>query len=377
MRIAFVSTMGGSPWGGSEALWSAAATAALAQGHQVLVSVYNWGVLPPTIKALKEAGAELHFRPLYDPNQSVARKTYDFLIRKVCDAAAPYRRIIDYSPDHVVISQGDSFDLLIHHAPLGDVLVTQKIPFSLICHSHEQYGFIPDQRIYPKGRELFGRAKNIFVVSQRMGALLQRRLCANFNTIRFTWNPLNLARHECLPWPASSTMRFAIIGSLDYRKGADTAFECLAAEQWQERDWSLNLYGDGYGRAYLEDLALYFGISKRVHFHGHVSSIENVWQENHLLLIPSAGEGMPITLIEACMCGRPAVATDVGGVTEIIQESLTGYCADAPTVSSFSRALERAWTERGCWQDLGRTAHSQLKGQFTCDPALELLKTLI
>ena len=42
MRIAFISTMDGLPWGGSEELWSQAATRLLADGHDVLASVIGW-----------------------------------------------------------------------------------------------------------------------------------------------------------------------------------------------------------------------------------------------------------------------------------------------------------------------------------------------
>ena len=54
MRIAFVSLMGGLPWGGSEALWHAMATHALKQGDEVIVSVYDWGVVHEKIKLMQE-----------------------------------------------------------------------------------------------------------------------------------------------------------------------------------------------------------------------------------------------------------------------------------------------------------------------------------
>ncbi|MGL1521328.1 glycosyltransferase, partial [Vibrio parahaemolyticus] len=46
---------------------------------------------------------------------------------------------------------------------------------------------------------------------------------------------------------------------------------------------------------------------------GHVEDIETVWKAAHIAVLPSRGEGLPKSLLEAAACGRPMVATDVAG----------------------------------------------------------------
>src|SRR5690606_23313283 len=66
MRLAFV-TINGSAWGGSEVLWVKTAKLALEQGHQVLVSMFDFEKLPEQILELKTLGAEFYFRRRFYP----------------------------------------------------------------------------------------------------------------------------------------------------------------------------------------------------------------------------------------------------------------------------------------------------------------------
>ena len=61
-------------------------------------------------------------------------------------------------------------------------------------------------------------------------------------------------------------------------------------------------------------LAEKFDIADRVTFHGHVNDIrEDIWAKNHILVMPSYYEGMPIALVEAMLSGRTAIVTDFQG----------------------------------------------------------------
>ena len=102
-----------------------------------------------------------------------------------------------------------------------------------------------------------------------------------------------------------------------------------------------------------------------------------MWAENHLLVLPSRVESAPLALVEAMLCGRPAVVTDVGGMTEWVQEADTGYVAEAPTAQSVGAALERAWQNRARWPELGRRAHRVAIGRYDPVPGASLLQLLL
>ena len=61
-------------------------------------------------------------------------------------------------------------------------------------------------------------------------------------------------------------------------------------------------------------------------------------------------------MVEAMMCGRPAIVTDVGGNAEIVEDDVTGFLAASATEDGMDEALERAWQRRHEWHDMGRQA---------------------
>jgi glycosyltransferase involved in cell wall biosynthesis len=117
----------------------------------------------------------------------------------------------------------------------------------------------------------------------------------------------------------------------------------------------------------LERLAQRLGLSDRVVFVGHVSPAE-IWASNHVLVMPSRLEGLPLAMVEAMLCGRPVVATDVAGHSEIIEDGVTGFLADAPTVSSMAKALERFWARRAHAVEIGAAASKRIRGLRPPDP---------
>ena len=168
--------------------------------------------------------------------------------------------------------------------------------------------------------------------------------------------------------PSASTVNWALVGNLIVtHKGQDVLLSVLQLPKWQDRDWILNIYGDGPDKVYLQELAAFYGLEERVLFHGRVSDIRDVWRRNHMLLMPSHMEGMPLAVVEAMLCGRPCVATDVGGVSEWIEDGRSGFIAAAATEKALDLALERAWQERERWEAIGVLAHERAHALY--DPA--------
>jgi glycosyltransferase involved in cell wall biosynthesis len=159
-------------------------------------------------------------------------------------------------------------------------------------------------------------------------------------------------------------------------KGQDIVLEILSSHEWKKRNWHLNIYGNGEDEKYLKDLVKYYQLNERVTFHGKVNDIRAVWENNHILLMPSHMEGMPLAVVEAMLCGRPCVATDVGGISEWIEEDKSGFIAEAPTIASFGNAMEKAWSRLSEWETMGRNAHERAMQLYDPNPGKTLLKLI-
>jgi glycosyltransferase involved in cell wall biosynthesis len=103
------------------------------------------------------------------------------------------------------------------------------------------------------------------------------------------------------------------------------------------------------------------GLEKRVTFCGQTTDIKALWKNHHALLVPSRHEGLPLTVVEAMWLGRVIIAQPAGGIAEVIEDSQSGYLADGIGEPFFDEVLERAWSQRTRWDDIGKAASVHIR----------------
>jgi glycosyltransferase involved in cell wall biosynthesis len=260
-----------------------------------------------------------------------------------------------FGPDAVLFSSGNTYEWLSAAAALQS-LRNGGVPYAVVCQlNSEQHALDKGKRIL--ARKLFSHAQWVAFVSEHNKRLAERQMGMSLEWAVIVKNPVNLKSLEEIPWPDGTSTVFASIARLDVKyKGQDTLFEVLSRPQWLDREWECRLFGKGPDLLYLSELAEYFGIARRIRFMGHVSDIRQAWKECHMLVLPSHAEGTPLALVEAMLCGRPAVVTDAGGNGEWIQEPVSGFFSEAATTYSFGLAMERAWQSRNNWKKMGDAA---------------------
>lgn len=381
MRIAVISTMAGYPWGGSEELWAAMVDEALDKSFDVAVSVYQWSTTPPKILALQQKGALILKRPgLYGYRRFSKLRTLNKTVDKVIDRYTnPFQDLFELNPGVVCVNQASTYDSVqfSSSADLLNRLYTTSIPYVVVCQAHTDLCF-PSKTTREAAVEFFSRANRVVFVSHQNKQMAERQLAQALPNAVVLQNPVNLSNRSAVPWPSSEQISMATVARLEAKaKGQDILFEALSSPVWQSRNWRLRLCGAGPDRDYLEALTRHYAISDRVEFLGHVKDVRAIWSENHLLVLPSRLEGTPLAMVEAMLCGRPAVVTDVGGNAEWIEESDTGFVAEAPTAKSVSAALERAWLAQADWQSMGIRSHETAIKKFDSSPGKSLLQIVL
>jgi L-malate glycosyltransferase len=377
-KIAFISIMGGDPWGGSEYLWTASAQKALQDNHEVYVSIYDWSIDHSIIQHLMTLGAKILPRTRHPQPPSITTRA----IRKISKytplgrrSRSPYQDVFDVKPDVICISQGSTCDIG-YFPELASLAISSNIPYIAVCQHNTDSPLGETNRQIIK--DFFQQASKVLFVSQHNLDLAKRQLASHLHNAQVIHNPVNLTSSEIEPFPNNSTMQFASVARLDvFNKGQDLLFEALSAKQWRDRDWGCNLYGAGEDLPYLENLARFYEIQNKVKFRGHVHDVKKVWAENHILVLPSRAEGTPLALIEAMLCSRPAVVTEIGGNTEWITEGKNGFIAAATTTQSFQSALERAWCDRNQWREMGELAYKSVIEKIDKNPGDTLLRHLL
>jgi glycosyltransferase involved in cell wall biosynthesis len=223
----------------------------------------------------------------------------------------------------------------------------------------------------------YGGAQKVYCVCEHNLRVLRSQTGSALPHGEIVKNPFNVSVDEPPAWPAENPWKMAGVARLDVTaKGQDLLFRVLAREEWQDRDYELNLYGTGPSEHDLREMARNL-LPDRVRFHGHVEDIRRVWADNHMLVLPSRFEGLPLSLVEAMWCGRPAIVSNVGGNAELCLDGVTGFVAASASEAMLSEAMERAWHRRREWQSIGVAGRKRAEEIIPADPIAVFCRNLL
>src|ERR1019366_3495089 len=153
----------------------------------------------------------------------------------------------------------------------------------------------------------------------------EERLGAEPTHIRTVYNGVDPANFPALTGepeiPAISW-----VGRIDPIKDLEALLRAFSLVHKDMPEARLRLFGSpSKGReSYLQRcraLATELGIGEVAMFEGRVENIRDAYDAGCIVVLSSVSEGFPYSLIEAMTCGRPCVATDVGGVTEAVGDT--------------------------------------------------------
>ncbi|MFN3266819.1 MAG: N-acetyl-alpha-D-glucosaminyl L-malate synthase BshA [Deinococcales bacterium] len=106
----------------------------------------------------------------------------------------------------------------------------------------------------------------------------------------------------------------------------------------KSRKARLIMIGDGPERLPTLELAKEMGLAKRVHFIGSFPNVEMIFGVADLLLLPSAKESFGLVALEAMACGVAVISTNIGGLPEVIEHSVTGFTLPIGDIAGMSEA---------------------------------------
>jgi glycosyltransferase involved in cell wall biosynthesis len=370
-KILFITDIG-SPWGGSEELWSKSAYLLNEKGYSVHASVGWHGSIHQKVQNLIDAGIKVHFRKS--------------ILRKLCEKASQYlanpllkkikpetnRHIDKINPDLLVFSQSHIFsawkNMLFAYEKRIKYCVVTQLNSELSAANDSNYKLI---------QQAFKNAEKCFFVSKGNLELLETQLAFNLPNAQVISNPFNMDKVDVLPWVKKDVLNFAYVGRLDFtHKGIDILLRAFANEKWKARDFFLNIYGAGNIKL-AQDLAKHLNLENKIIFHGHVNNIKDIWKENHILALASRYEGMPLVLIEAMFCQRTAIVTDVAGHSELIEDGVNGFVVPAAHYKLFAKKLEDVWQNRNNLKEYGQKAYASITQKVDELPEKKLTDLII
>jgi len=147
-----------------------------------------------------------------------------------------------------------------------------------------------------------------------------------------------------------------------YQKDHSTLLKALSQIN---TEYSLWLIGDGPNRSSLEKQVNELGLHERTTFFGTVSDPSELLARSQVLVLTSRYEGLPMSILEGMSLGLPTIATDVGGVRELIKDGETGYLVRKENIESVRSALQRMLVDPGLRRAFGRAAKDRCRQHFS------------
>ena len=129
----------------------------------------------------------------------------------------------------------------------------------------------------------------------------------------------------------------------------------------------LVLVGEGPERQRLERLVASDGLSSRVVLHGREPEAPSLNAAFDIVALTSRSEGLPNAILEAEAAGRPVVATDVGGMREVVQDGLTGLLVPEGDRPALARALVQLAGDAALRERMGRAGRQYVVATFGMD----------
>lgn len=172
-------------------------------------------------------------------------------------------------------------------------------------------------------------------------------------------------------WPAKSGFTFLYVGRLEPVKNIGfmlTGFRNALAVAPQIRLW---VVGDGSERTRLEAMVDELGIRQSVCFWGQQLDVAPFFAAADVFVMSSVSEGLPMSLLQALSSGLPAVVTDVGGMSEVVQLAQAGIRVPLGNDELMEAAFVRLATRPEERETFAAHAKSAFEAHFTLPAMVE------
>ncbi len=181
---------------------------------------------------------------------------------------------------------------------------------------------------------------------------------ASFINPCLTDSEIGEAERKCAGKLLTSPLRCILVGRVETEKGVGRALEILARLKAAGCDATLDIVGDGPGRAEFEEQAHDLGVSCSTTFHGWLprTALSPLFTRAHVTVFPSETEGWPKVLSEGMAYGVVPVASRVSCIPQYLEKFGTGRTFDAHDVNGFVGAIAWYVEHPSAWKEESQRA---------------------
>lgn len=174
---------------------------------------------------------------------------------------------------------------------------------------------------------------------------------------------------------AAMPVNFLFMGRLGKRKGVYDIIE--SARHLKAENVRIQLYGDGE-LAEVQRRVRERGVQDKISVCGWIDGgrKDEVFRQANVLILPSYNEGLPISVLEAMSYGLPVVATDVGGISEAVEDGVSGYLMQPGDCAKLGQSIEYLATSADLRRQMGQSGYALASRKFSLAVIVQKLEAL-
>jgi len=143
------------------------------------------------------------------------------------------------------------------------------------------------------------------------------------------------------------------IAHLEEHKGVKYLLESASLLLQSRNDVSFLVVGEGRLKEKLKILCADLKIEENVVFAGERGDIPEILSLTDIFVLPSLREGLPLTILEAMACGKPVIATNVGGIPEVVKDGVSGILISPKDPEALHSAINELLGDREKLKKMG------------------------
>jgi glycosyltransferase involved in cell wall biosynthesis len=185
---------------------------------------------------------------------------------------------------------------------------------------------------------------------------------------------------EIVPPPPTPPVKLCYIKAHRPKYGPDILLRALAQVKNVGPELSLSLAGEGELTPHLKRLTSELGLTEKVKFVGFIpnTSIYEFVQQHHIMVMPSVmdSESFGVAALEASACGRPVIASRVGGVPEVVLHRKTGILVPPKDPQKLAEAIINLAQDAKTREEMGQAGYRFVKENYSWEKSLDMMGEL-
>jgi glycosyltransferase involved in cell wall biosynthesis len=178
--------------------------------------------------------------------------------------------------------------------------------------------------------------------------------------------------------PDADCVKFVSVARFERQKNHAALID--AAARVRDLSFHLALYGEGELEAGAREHVARLGLEKYVDFMGTTDDIATVLTEADVFVLSSRWESFPLSILEGVSAGCAVIATDVGGVSEAIENGRNGLLVPPDNVDALALAMRRVIEDASLRSNLASKARADFESRFQLEsmtaPTIALYREL-